>query len=470
VDPTTLTTELIDRANKAVVEKFEAELAIRDERLRGIDKATMLRMDLITSLPEQAVERITHLGEVVAQRFAAVEQQQKLRDERVAQQFSERDTRVDQVSGLNKIALDAAFAAQKEAACVSADTPILCADLVWRPAGDLLVGDELVALDENGPNRHYRRSIVTANSLVRAPLLLVNTSEGSVRCTYDHLWLIRRHRGHAYEWQQADALRPGDSVSRVLDVWDVDRSFDGGWLSGILDGEGCLTFKSRSNGGGKLSIGQVDGLTADLIEDALKAHHVTVVAHVRPAGTYGSQGRGAQAQRRWEINRRPDVMRLLGSVRPRRLLVHADEVWEGFAIKGHERWTVVESVEGAGSGLIASLSTSTSTYIAAGFAMHNTKQDEANQKAIDKSERATNESIIKLAAAAEAANKALSDKIEDLKSRLNDAALQLNNIVARGLGGHERTVDNRASIAAMGAVVALAVGVVALLALLGFKK
>lgn len=208
VDPTTLTTQLIDRASKALEQKFEAELAIRDERLRGIDKATTLRMDLIHDLPTVAAKRIDdeikHLTAILDERFASV-----------GTQFKERDIRAEREARDNKVAVDAAFAAQKEAAA---------------------------------------------------------------------------------------------------------------------------------------------------------------------------------------------------------------------------------------------------------------KQDEGNQKAIDKSERATNESISKLGDAAVAANKALSDKIEDLKGRLGDLSLQLNDIVARGVGGRQSQVDSRASIAGVGAIITLILGVVALAIALGFKK
>jgi hypothetical protein len=278
---------------------------------------------------------------------------------------------------------------------MSADTPILCADLVWRPAADLLVGDELIAFDESGP-RCYRRATVTANHFERDVLLRVNTRMGYARCTYDHPWLVRRYRGHAWEWRRADALRPGDMVMKPLDVWEVDRSYGAGWLAGILDGEGCLGFKSRRNGSGKLSIGQVGGVVADLIEATLKETGVVVIRHTRPAQDYSSGGFDgrAQEQRRWEINGRGDIMRILGTVRPARLLASSDQVWEGFSIKststGASRLTTIDSVESAGTGMVARLSTSTRTYLAAGFALHNSEQNKSNTLAISKSEQAQN--------------------------------------------------------------------------------
>ena len=49
----------------------------------------------------------------------------------------------------------------------------------------------------------------------------------------------------------------------------------------------------------------------------------------------------------------------------------ADRSWEGQAIASHGRAAAVTSVEGDGTGMIAALSTSTHTYIAGGFIMHN---------------------------------------------------------------------------------------------------
>ena len=74
-----------------------------------------------------------------------------------------------------------------------------------------------------------------------------------------------------------------------------------------------------------------------------------------------------------------------------------------------------------------------------------TKQDEANQKAIDKSERATNDSIIKLGDSATAANKSLSDKIDDNKARIAAQDTILVGVISKSAGGHDAVADRRAS-------------------------
>lgn len=317
----------------------------------------------VATLRELIEEKILATDQLVSEKFASVDRQLDLVERQRVEQKSD-----------TKAAVDAAL-------CVSADTPILCADLIWRTAGDLLPGDELIAFDEEAVSlrgRRYRRAVVTANSLMRDVLLQVNTTEGLLRCNYDHPLLVRSCRGHAWHWVKAQNIRPGNEILKILDVWEVDRSWEAGWLAGILDGEGCLTFRSHKDGIARLGIGQVAGTTADAIDAALKSRVGTIGRHTRPAQPYASGGYSgnAQAQRRWQVDRRADILQLLGSVRPKRLLEDSDQVWEGFLIrnKAPGRTAMVTSIESAGTGMVASLSTSTGTYIGGGLGCHNTAQ------------------------------------------------------------------------------------------------
>lgn len=88
------------------------------------------------------------------------------------------------------------------------------------------------------------------------------------------------------------------------------------------------------------------------------------------------------------------------------------------------------------------------------------KQDEANQKSIDKSEKATNESISKLGAAAEAANRALGDKLDDLKERLVRLEDRTTKIEATKAGGQETRTEDRASSANTRAIIAFGLSVI----------
>jgi len=104
-DPTVLTTEQLLRAISAERERTNGQFEVRDERLAGIDRATELRMGGIIAIPGMIEAAVAHLLALVDERFRSVDDK-----------FKERDTRSERESRDNKVAVDAAFAAQKEAA------------------------------------------------------------------------------------------------------------------------------------------------------------------------------------------------------------------------------------------------------------------------------------------------------------------------------------------------------------------
>jgi hypothetical protein len=130
IDPTTATKESMLREVALLEQSFERrfnfvqaeidvrlrdleqlnmqQLAVRDTRIDGIDEATKLRLAGIEGIPAQIDEKVGRLGAVTDERFASI-----------ATQFLERDTRSERESRDNKVAVDAAFAAQKEAAAKS---------------------------------------------------------------------------------------------------------------------------------------------------------------------------------------------------------------------------------------------------------------------------------------------------------------------------------------------------------------
>jgi len=108
-DPTELTDRAIARLRDELTNLMQGGFAVRDERLRGIDTATALRLEQVTRTHDSIQGDIDRAVEartvVVNERFNSV-----------AQQFVERDVRSERESKDNKVAVDAAFAAQKEAA------------------------------------------------------------------------------------------------------------------------------------------------------------------------------------------------------------------------------------------------------------------------------------------------------------------------------------------------------------------
>ena len=104
-DPTELTSRALTRIEKTIHDYIDAQVSIRDERLRGIDAATQLRLDTINHIPGRIDEKVATLSALTDERIRSI-----------GVQFVERDTRAEREARDNKVAVDAAFAAQKEAA------------------------------------------------------------------------------------------------------------------------------------------------------------------------------------------------------------------------------------------------------------------------------------------------------------------------------------------------------------------
>jgi chromosome segregation ATPase len=104
-DPTVLTTEQLVRAIAAERDYVNGQIDVLRERLHGIDRATELLNETVNRVPTDLQKAIVQMRELSDEKFASV-----------AKQFQERDTRSERESRDNKVAVDAAFAAQKEAA------------------------------------------------------------------------------------------------------------------------------------------------------------------------------------------------------------------------------------------------------------------------------------------------------------------------------------------------------------------
>lgn len=282
----------------------------------------------------------------------------------------ERNRVNEKLDMMDKAVTKAEAATEKRFECVEASTLILCADLIWRPAGELQVDDPIVALDENVPDRRGRRfrlAYVTENSIVNDELYEVKTSRGIVKCNGQHLWLSRENQRAwaGWKWIKTTDLTIEHEVNCPLDVWETSTSYEAGWLAGMYDGEGCL---SKGKGRVQLSITQRESKTSDRIEKTLRKWTDGICCH---RSSFEGKKKQKQIIYHFIITNRPEILKIIGSVRPPRLIDTAEKAWRGMVMASHGRITKIESVKPIGIGKIARLLTSTHTYIANGFAMHN---------------------------------------------------------------------------------------------------
>jgi hypothetical protein len=265
--------------------------------------------------------------------------------------------------------------------CVEKSTPVLGADLIWRPAGELKAGDRIVAFDdEPTPNstntkhgRRFRTATVTSNHLEEDDLWEIETDRGVIQATGDHPWLGQHVRGDASKrtirWITSMDLTSGDKLIHFGNAWETDRLWEAGWLSGFLDGEGTLSQNQRKGHAPHVRLAgyQRPSATADfMIAEMTKRVPLlkTFVAH--------KSDEGWSDMVMCRVDRLLDIMRLLGTVRPQRLL-DLGQFWEGSSIALQDTRATVLSVKRVGRGEVARLSTSTGTFIADGYAVHNTQ-------------------------------------------------------------------------------------------------
>ena len=263
--------------------------------------------------------------------------------------------------------------------CPTPDQRVLTADLRWVPAGDIRIGTELLGFDEHPTEpgstgclrRRYRHSIVTAVVPVKATVYRLVMADGSSTTTSaEHPWLVATKSSRNQAWRRASQLVKdlGEGRKRYMhkfiEPWKSAVSWEDGWLAGIYDGEGSLSFTDRR--GVQFSIAQNDGLVLNKIAQLLTAHGFD--ANVGSSGSYATAS--LQLRDGWR-----EMARLLGSIRPVRLL---DKFVAGLRsglldkqMDGQGEPSEIVRAYYEGEQWVPGIETSTHTYFCEGYAAHN---------------------------------------------------------------------------------------------------
>lgn len=250
--------------------------------------------------------------------------------------------------------------------CVDPGSLILCADLTWRLAGHLKEGDRLIGFDEhsNGRNRsRYRPSVVESHEVISRPRLMIKTNIGYTIVSTDHEFLVQptRSRRRQRRFVRADELQTGDMIVAFGRPWLTANTFDAGWLAGLFDGEGSVAR-------GHVSVAQCPGAVLEQAKTILSSYGFDWREHAQVNGN-GGAGRPCS---RLHVSRLYEQLRLLGTIRPVRLLENSEVLWSDAATwsKTTSNVEVLEIVD-QGPGEVVAMSTSTRTFISDGLLSHN---------------------------------------------------------------------------------------------------
>lgn len=252
--------------------------------------------------------------------------------------------------------------------CLAPGTKVLRADLTWQNIEELTVGEELIAFDEHIDLRKgcIQKAYVQSLGKARLPAYKITTTQGVIVASEEHQFVYRdnlspKKKGQGYRWATTQQLRIGNQIAFTSKPWAVDRTFEGGWLSGMFDGEGWATVYKNH----KLAVGvsQKNGPTLERLKRLLTMKDIRFnestsvisdVAVLSPAG-------------RWEM------LKTIGMLRPERLLekVLENGVFGAKARGKHTPAAIILSIEFLGDTEVVTIGTSTKTLIANGFLSHN---------------------------------------------------------------------------------------------------
>lgn len=262
--------------------------------------------------------------------------------------------------------------------CLSAETRVLTADLRWVEIGSVKVGDKLVGFDEHasGGNfrkgRQYRTAVVERVEPMMKPCFDLVFADGTkIRASFDHQWLRRWRGGVGREsadsmWLRTERMRAGGQrptrLAKCFATWSDDQSFDAGYLAAAFDGEGCY---ARSPIGTMKSVNftQKPNIMLSAVAKMLQDRGFRTEHARQQYSTLSASGYDVL-----RVGHRQQVARLLGSIRPKRLLSSFEP--EQLGGMQSEKIDLVEKLD-VGMQPVIAVQTSTRTFIAEGFASHN---------------------------------------------------------------------------------------------------
>lgn len=249
--------------------------------------------------------------------------------------------------------------------CLDPNTRVLTTDLRWVPLKDVSVGDSLIGFPEelgkHAKSSSYVPTQVVSKVDLEKPCYKITLEDGQTIIASDnHQWVTRKYK-QKRKWVRTEHLKPGMLISKVCSPWDAKPNlseYERGYLAAMYDGEGWITGQA-----GQLGFGQNEG--------TIVLDHV--LGLMRKAGySFRSYTYDRTSIMTYLVTSRWDSMKIIGQVRPPKMLAKSQMCWEGRrTYSAHQPAAVVKSVEFVGTRPVIALETTTKTFIAEGLLSHN---------------------------------------------------------------------------------------------------
>lgn len=259
--------------------------------------------------------------------------------------------------------------------CVSPETMILKTDLTYVRADELKIGDLLIGFDDNiegvRKRRKFKEAIVTEYRELELECIEIETDNGQKTiASLDHSWLTRC--GDSQSWSMTKNLKLGTRILTFGKPWERDESWESGYLSGVLDGEGSLSYS-------RIQIAQQKNECFDKVCEILKYMRIPYRIYDKDPIRRLSGREPAYDIRLFEgevdCKASYNIIRLIGKLRPERLIHEKSRIlWENRSVQIAGETRVI-GLRNIGIKRVSGFTTSTSTFIGNGMLTHNTRGD-----------------------------------------------------------------------------------------------
>lgn len=240
---------------------------------------------------------------------------------------------------------------------------LLTADLQWILSSEIEVGAELIGFSETlGHGKTvFEKTIVESVQKVIEPSYIMYVDRSEILVSHAHQWVASSPARHHIKWRTTESLKPGYNLRRLVKPWKIDRSYDAGWFAGFLDGEGALS-------GYQLSCAQK---TSDMLSEKMWDMFELYTSNALHETTRLANG-NRQEMTVARVANLPDILSLLGTVRPERLLSKIPEFLEGKSpLTMQNNRVSIQDIEFVGNQEVYSIQTSSKTLVAEGYLSHN---------------------------------------------------------------------------------------------------
>lgn len=283
--------------------------------------------------------------------------------------------------------------------CLTPDTLVLTSDLRWVELGTVKVGDVLFGFDEDithKTSRRYKESVVTHVHKEMRVVYEVEMENGDiVHATGDHKWLVRNKVGSSYKWSKTEDLwingrnalgkkktgpHTGHITSTICKIFQVikqDMSYESGWIAGMIDADGHITQQNIHNPDGTIMYGLRIGVAQsekymDICHRIVSALEKFTDNH-KPCrqwmdGRHSKLGANYQTWQFLITGTNIEKLQFLMRTRPNKM--NKIDINKIGKIKSQYD-TKVKSIKCIGERDVVVMETSTHTFIANGYAMHN---------------------------------------------------------------------------------------------------